>query len=274
MFRLCGTSTENQRRPSALKGRTGRRRSGTRNISTTPGAFSRSRQRETWERPRQKRRFFGKPSLMPIGTPSIISRPLEAGFFCSHWTIFSMTTSRPSSRSTVSCPLNPRALPGRLRFPGRWHSRAPRNASWTDSPLRDRRSRRLWGNRNGRLAQRSCVCSSVRANRPDTATKSQGNLFFSGGHNGGQDIVWKSITPLYKMRYLNSRYSPQGSLWRERPPRKGDEKCAIWCAIVIPARWRTLKGKRGVAPSTFSPIVRHHLRRAEGGRAGHSRAAL
>ena len=26
-----------------------------------------------------------------------------------------------------------------------------RNASWTDFPLRDRRSRRLWGNRNGRL---------------------------------------------------------------------------------------------------------------------------
>ena len=33
---------------------------------------------------------------------SIISRPLEAGFSCSHWTIFSMTTPRPSWRSTVS----------------------------------------------------------------------------------------------------------------------------------------------------------------------------
>ena len=77
---------------------------------------------------------------------SIISRPLEAGFSCSHWTIFSMTTSRLAWRSTVSsCTLNPRALPGRLNFLTPWHSRAPRNASWTDSPLRDRRSRRLWG---------------------------------------------------------------------------------------------------------------------------------
>ena len=38
---------------------------------------------------------------------SIISRPLEAGFSCSHWSIFSMTTLRPPWRSTVSCPLNP-----------------------------------------------------------------------------------------------------------------------------------------------------------------------
>ena len=60
--------------------------------------------------------------------------------------------------------------------------------------------------------------NSVRANRPDTATKSQGNLFFSGGHNGGQDTLWKSLSPLYKACYINSRYSPQGSLWRERPP--------------------------------------------------------
>ena len=43
---------------------------------------------------------------------SIISRPLEAGFSCSRWTIFSMTTSRPPWPSTVSWPLNPRALPG------------------------------------------------------------------------------------------------------------------------------------------------------------------
>ena len=35
---------------------------------------------------------------------SIISRPLEAGFSCSYWTIFSMTTSKPSWRSTVSQP--------------------------------------------------------------------------------------------------------------------------------------------------------------------------
>ena len=85
---------------------------------------------------------------------SIILRPFAAGFSCSHWTIFSMTTSRPAWRSTVSsCTLNPRALPGRLDFLTLWHSRAPRNASWTDSPLRDRRSRRLWGDRNCRPRQ-------------------------------------------------------------------------------------------------------------------------
>ncbi len=44
---------------------------------------------------------------------------------------------------------------GWLDFLTPWHSRTPRNASWTDFPLRDRRDRRLWGNRNGRLAQRS-----------------------------------------------------------------------------------------------------------------------
>ena len=87
---------------------------------------------------------------------SIMSRPLEAGSSCSHWTIFSMTTPRPPWRSTVSCPLNPRALPGvGWTFSLPWHSRTPRNASWTDFRLRDRRDRRLWGNRNGRLAQRS-----------------------------------------------------------------------------------------------------------------------
>ena len=96
---------------------------------------------------------------------SIMSRPLEAGFSCSPWSIFSMTTSRRAWPSTVSsCTLNPRALPGRLDFLTPWHSRAPRNASWTDFPLRDRRSGRLWGNRNGRLAQRSRGRSPVRSN--------------------------------------------------------------------------------------------------------------
>ena len=84
---------------------------------------------------------------------SIISRPVEVGVSWSHWSIFSMTTLRPAWRSTVSCPLNPRALPGRLDFLTLWHTRTPRNASWTDSALRDRRSRRLWGNRNGRPRQ-------------------------------------------------------------------------------------------------------------------------
>ena len=49
--------------------------------------------------------------------------------------------------------------------------------------------------------------NSVGANRPDRATKSQGNLFFSGGHNGGQDTLWKSISPLYKMLYITVTYS-------------------------------------------------------------------
>ena len=71
---------------------------------------------------------------------SFMSRPLETGLSCSHWRIFSMTTSRPSWRSTVSWPLNPRALPGRLDFLTPWHTRTPRNASWTRFPLRDRRS--------------------------------------------------------------------------------------------------------------------------------------
>ena len=129
----------------------------------------------------KKRRPSGRPLLMPIGTPSN-----------------AMVSSTPSRKrwprperdgSTVSCPLNPQALPGRLRFPGSWHVRAPR------SPLLDRLSSQgtqvppLWGNWNGRLAQGSCGRNSVGANRPDRATKSQGNLYFSGGYNGGQDSV-------------------------------------------------------------------------------------
>ena len=128
------------------------------------------------------------------------------GFFCSRWTIVSMTTSKPPWPSTVSlAPESASFAGGRLRFPGAWHTRTPRNASCTDFPLRDRRSRRLRGNRNGRLAQRPCGRDSVLANRPDTATKSQRNPIFSQGHNGGQDALWKSLSPLYKMRYINDR---------------------------------------------------------------------
>ncbi len=46
---------------------------------------------------------------------------------------------------------------------------------------------------------------SVWANRPDRATKSQRNRFFYGGHNGGQDIVCKSISPLNKASYITHR---------------------------------------------------------------------
>ena len=66
-------------------------------------------------------------------------------------------------------PLNPRALPGRLDSLTPWHTRTPRNASWTDSPLRAPRFRRLWGNRNrGSLSGRH----SVGANRPDVTVRS------------------------------------------------------------------------------------------------------
>ena len=43
---------------------------GTSNISTAPSGFSRPRQPETRQWPRRKLRFFGRPSPIPIGTPS------------------------------------------------------------------------------------------------------------------------------------------------------------------------------------------------------------
>ena len=57
---------------------------------------------------------------------------------------------------------------GWLDFLTPWHSRTPRNASWTDFRLRDRRDRRRWGNRNGRLAQRS------RGRHAERATSARG----------------------------------------------------------------------------------------------------
>ena len=54
--------------------------------------------------------------------------------------------------------------------------------------------------------------------------------------------------------FTGSTAFPQGSLWRERLPRKGDEKCAICCAIIIPARWRTLKGNKGGRSLHFPPF--------------------
>ena len=44
--------------------------SGTGTISTAPSAFSRPGRPETRQRPHQKQRGCGKPSLMAIGTPS------------------------------------------------------------------------------------------------------------------------------------------------------------------------------------------------------------
>ncbi len=57
---------------------------------------------------------------------------------------------------------------GWLDFLTPWHSRTPRNASWTDFRLRDRRDRRRWGNRIGRLAQRS------RGRHAERATSARG----------------------------------------------------------------------------------------------------
>ena len=87
-----------------------------------------------------------------------------------------------AGQATISRSLACQSTPKRLldRFPSRGPQVSP-----------------LWENRNGRLAQRSCGRNSVRANRPDTATKSEGNLFFFGGHIGGQDTVCRPISLLY-----------------------------------------------------------------------------
>ena len=79
----------------------------------------------------------------------IIPAPDKAAISASAWSTIAATASRTPLCSTVSFPPYPRALPGRLPFPGLRHARVPRNASCTDFPLRDRRSRRLWGSRNG-----------------------------------------------------------------------------------------------------------------------------
>ena len=73
----------------------------------------------------------------------------------------------------------------------------------------------IWGLGGGETGMADSLSGrhSVGANGPDRATKSQGNLFFYGGHNGGQDIVRKSLSPLYVILYITLQYSPQGSLW-------------------------------------------------------------
>ncbi len=76
-----------------------------------------------------------------------------ASFSLSHDRCLDGARSDGEAFDGVLTSLTPRALPGRLDFLTPWHGRAPRNASCTDSPLRDRRSRRLWGNRTGRLTR-------------------------------------------------------------------------------------------------------------------------
>ena len=57
---------------------------------------------------------------------------------------------------------------------------------------------------------------------------------------------------------------PQGSLWRERPP-NGEGKGVVLPVTLYPSRWRTSGQKRGVAPSTSTPLVRRAAARGEGG---------
>ena len=60
---------------------------------------------------------------------------------------------------------------------------------------------------------------------------------------------------------------PQGSLWRERPPFKGRVKVSFCVSPFTPPRCRTSGQKRGVAPSTNTPLVRR------AGRGGDTRGA-
>ena len=86
----------------------------------------------------------GERSPGPSITPA-------APFSLSHDRVLDGARSDGEAFDGVLTPLNPPALPGRLDVLTPWHTRTPRNASWTAFPLRDRRSRRLWGNRIGRL---------------------------------------------------------------------------------------------------------------------------
>ena len=67
---------------------------------------------------------------------------------------------------------------------------------------------------------------------------------------------------------------PQGSLWRERPPR-GGVSGGPKGGPLTPPRWRTSAKKRGVAPSTSSPSGAAPRRAVRGGDAqGRRRTAL
>ena len=58
---------------------------------------------------------------------------------------------------------------------------------------------------------------------------------------------------------------PQGSLWRERPPFKGRVKVSFCVSPFTPTQCRTSGQKRGVAPSTSTPLVRRAVAPGEGG---------
>ena len=150
------------------------------------------------------------PSPPPLPSPSPMT---EA----------SMAQEATGKRLTASCPpLNPRALPGRLDFLTPWHTRTPRNASWTNFPLRDRRSRRLWGNRIGRLI------------RPDLGS-----------------ARWPSR---------------QGSLWRERPRKRGGEVVDFGVHhLPLPGGAPAPKNPGSLPPLPPPPGVAHRARR------GHAR---
>ena len=109
----------------------------------------------------------------------------------------------------VQTPLNPPALPGRLDFLTSWHSRAPRNASWTDCPLRDRRSHRLWGNRNGPLAQRYWVAIRPVPTVPIRPRRARGIWFFLEAW--AQDIPGEFVCPVEADETYSGSNSPCNS---------------------------------------------------------------
>ena len=93
---------------------------------------------------------------------------------------------------------------------------------------------------------------------PDRATKSQGNLFFSGGNNGGHEIVSKSISPIYTIFYITHRSSLQGSLWRERPSEKGRVRVSFCLSpFTLPGGAPAPKIGRSLPPLPPPPVRRH-----------------
>ena len=84
--------------------------------------------------------------------------------------------------------------------------------------------------------------------------------------------LWSAV---FRCRLLGRLDSlPPGITVEGKPPEKGMKSAqfgAQLSSLLGPASGGV---KRGVAPSTFSPFLRHHLRRTEGGRPRHNRGAL
>ena len=77
-------------------------------------------------------------------------------------------------------------------------------------------------------------------------------------------VFWKQTTSRSILVHTGSAAFPQGSLWRERPPAEGRVKVSFCVSPFTPPRCRTSGQKRGVAPSTSTPLVRRAA--APGGR--------